>query len=183
MRGSLIASALAGALFLSGCVATPPSVTASPQPLSTPDKFEIGQESWSVGCEPDQYDPYGKLVEKSQCWVLVSYFGSRNEGRTMTGEFIFKVDAAKGPYLVLPPALDTNICDEVPKRKAVDGKRIDGLPMSKQIEAVLNGSLYVREDDRPWPDCNVYNEVTTIAGARRAYERMMAKWNAKDLTS
>lgn len=169
-------SAVASTAFLVACsTVLPNGIPSKPQ---TADEFSIGLEDWYVGCQLDQFDPYGKLVEKAKCWTFVSYRGNSNLGIEMSVVTIFEVDQKRGPRLMTAPAFDTNICDEVPTQKAVDGKPIHRLPMKQQIEAVLSGQVYVREADNQWPQCNVYNQVTTTQGARRAYNRMMEKWAA-----
>lgn len=174
MRFKILIVAL---LVAPGCA--PTAAQMQIDEAETPDKFSIGQEDWQVGCQDDQKDPYGELTEKAKCWVSVTYNGRRNEGTSMMVEKLFEVNAAKGPVLVIDGALDTDLCDETPRSKAVDGVPIHNLPMSQQINRVLSGSVYVRETDRPWPYCNVYNQVTTVQGARRAYDRMMVSWNAR----
>lgn len=143
----------------------------------TPD-LSYADEKWSTGCQDDQYDPYGKLIEKAKCWAMVSYFQQSIDGLPIGVATIFEIDA-RGPRMTKNTAYDTDICDEVPIRIAVDGKRIDQLPMKDRIEAVLAGHRLVREKDRPWPYCNVYNEVTTVTGARSAYDEMVGLWASR----
>ncbi|MEX0753240.1 MAG: hypothetical protein WD073_09995 [Xanthobacteraceae bacterium] len=173
--------ATACCLVVAGCVATTPDVSqnGAGAGVSNANDFTTGTDKWSVGCQDDQRDPYGKPVEKAKCWTFVTYNGQSNDGISMIVATIFEVSAAEGPRLVTPPALDTHVCGGTPRRKAVDGRRIDLLPMKQQIDAVLKGSMYVRETDRPWPYCNVYNQVTSLTGAKRAYDRMISLWSDK----
>ncbi|MDT6940771.1 hypothetical protein RI570_11490 [Brucella pseudogrignonensis] len=165
MRGFI---AVGVAIVLIGCVANTP---APQQPSS------LTGEKWSTGCQPDQKDPYGKLIERSKCWAMVTSFGQSDEGVAIGVATLFEVDH-KGPRLTSNPDLDRDLCDEKPVRMAVDGKRIDQLPMPQRIEAVLSGNRFTREKDRGWPHCNVYNETTTVKGARVAYNEMMTKWQS-----
>lgn len=162
---------------LVSCVAGPSTPTL--QPSADPNAIYAGEERWDVGCQDDQTDPYGVKIEPAKCWAMVSFSGTRDEGLAVSAGTIFEVDAA-GPRLKKSEAFSTDVCDEYPVRRAVDGRRIDRLPMSKQIEAVTHGTVFVLEADRPWPYCNVYNEVTTTLGAKRAYERMMALWHSRE---
>ncbi|MGV1900752.1 hypothetical protein ACQZ6V_10725 [Agrobacterium sp. 22-3674b3] len=155
------------AVSLSSCDATSPTPTTIKSALD---------ESWSTGCQPDQLDPYGKRIENAKCWAMVSNFARSNEGTSIGVATIFEV-SKKGALLTSNHDLDGDLCDEKPTRIAVDGKRIDQLAMKDRIDAVLNGKRLTREKDRGWPYCNVYNETTTIDGARAAYQEMMEKWS------
>lgn len=136
------------------------------------------QTNWSSGCQDDQLDPYGKLVERAKCWTMVSDFTRSDEGAPVGVKTIFEIDA-KGTRMVANRAYDTDICGEVPKRIAVDGRRIDTLPMPQRIDAALAGQRVTREKDRPWPYCNVMNETMSMVGARAAYDQMVAAWQAR----
>lgn len=154
--------------LLAGCSA------AAMQSASTTTK----QAEWTTGCQDDQIDPYGKLVERAKCWTMVSDFTRSNDGAPVGVDTIFEINA-KGARMVENTAFDTDICAEVPKRIAVDGRRIDTLPMPARIEAALAGQRVTREKDRPWPYCNVMNETMSMAGARAAYDQMVAAWRAR----
>jgi hypothetical protein len=163
-------------VLLGGCSASAPTSIQAPS-QANPDEFVSGKESWSIGCQPDQKDAYGELVEKSKCWAMVTYDGDITQGLSMIADSVFEVNDAKGAVLVTPKPFDTDVCGEIPRRKAVDGRPIHDLPMPQQIAAVTAGNMYTRETDRPWPHCNVYNEHTGTTGAKRAFDRMMAKWS------
>lgn len=135
-------------------------------------------EKWSTGCQDDQKDPYGKLIEREKCWAMVSYHKTTEFGLPVGVATIFEIDH-RGPRLTQNSEFDADICEEKPTRIAVDGRRIDQLPMQQRIEAVLAGQRLVREADRSWPHCNVYNETTTVSGARQAYNEMTRLWAAR----
>jgi hypothetical protein len=131
-------------------------------------------------CFEAAVDAYGKKISDAKCVIWATdqrNFLEVNDTLigTMMVETIIEVDAG-GVRLITPTAFDTDICYGVPQLKSVDGKRIDQLPMDDQITAVLNGSIYVRETDRPWPYCNVYSEGTRLTGIKEAYEQMMMEW-------
>ncbi|MBP2236285.1 hypothetical protein J2Z31_002799 [Sinorhizobium kostiense] len=150
---------------------------AAPQQAPVPSSA-WAEEKWSTGCQDDQRDPYGKLIEREKCWAMVSYHQTTDFGLPIGVATIFEIDH-RGPRLTQNSEFDADICDEKPIRVAVDGRRIDQLPMQQRIEAVLAGQRLVREADREWPHCNVYDETTTVSGARQAYDEMTRLWVAR----
>lgn len=142
--------------------------------LATP---AYAQDTWTVGCQPDQADPYGKVVEKAKCFAMVSYL-EPGDTAPIGVATIFEIDA-RGARITTNPDLDPKLCPAKPQRMAVDGKRIDGLAMPQRIDAALSGARLTREKDRGWPYCNLMNETTTLSGARAAYEAMQAAWAAR----
>ncbi len=160
--------AVAVLFAIAGCT---PSHVSDPMKQKAPDE-------WKVGCQPDQIDPYGKLIERAKCWSMVSYFASTADGLPIGVATIFEVNSS-GARLVRNLAVDENVCG-VGKtlRVSVDGKRIDQLSNSEQISSVVNGSRLIREKNRGWPYCNLYNETTTLTGASSAYSEMMRQWGA-----
>lgn len=161
---------LVGSVFclFFGCV--PQTIQPQNQTIAT------NQSKWNVGCQPDQRDPYGKLVERRKCWAMLTDFRQSNQGLTHGVESIFEVNH-DGPIIVMQRKRDADICDHrAPKKKAVDGRRIDHLSKEQQINAIRSGRVFVRETNRGWPYCNLNNTVAHIDGADRAYSDMMSQW-------
>lgn len=123
-------------------------------------------DTWQVGCQPDK------------CWAMVYYKGQSLEGINIRAKTLFEVDA-RGVRIPAVPDYAPKLCDESPVGIWVDGVRVDGLPMHQRISAVLAGKMFVREIDHDWPTCNVYNEVTSLSGARAAYDDMMNRWSQR----
>ncbi|WP_126010325.1 hypothetical protein [Georhizobium profundi] len=160
-------------LMMVGCQATPPN------PAETSN---WQREKWQTGCQDDQVNAYGEETSRAKCWAMVSDFSTSDLGMSIGVATIFEIDH-NGPRMTENRALDTEICDEVPTKIAVDGRRIDQLSMPQRIEAVINGQRLVRQKDRPWPYCNVYNETTTLSGARNAYDEMVRLWELRNSSS
>ncbi len=158
------------AAMMHGCVATHPA------------DDNRRKSGWSVGCQSKHFDAYGKFVEGAKCWATLSetdpkYSIQEYIGRPMLVSRMFVVDSS-GPRLVKNKALDTDLCGDHPKRVAVDGVRIDRMPMKDQIARVVNGKRIVRERDNPWPYCAVFDETASLTGAKEAYDQMMMMWNS-----
>ena len=175
-----LVSSLALAASLAGCT----SLNGLPPDEQRTAENGFGKPKWNVLCETDQHDPYGKLTEKANCEVTVTYYsdpGAMNDWKDMSSaEPVFQIDA-KGSRLVMSPTFDADACPDHagPHRQSVDGKEIDQLPMPQRIQAVLTGSVYVREADNGFPDCNLYNEGTPLDGVGPAYQQMVAQWKAQ----
>lgn len=70
----------------------------------------------------------------------------------------------------------TKGCSLGPKRVAVDGIRIDGLPVERQIDAISKGQRFTWEQQGRLPDCNIAPHGTYLAGAAKAIAQLKAKW-------
>ncbi|MEJ1935382.1 hypothetical protein WDZ92_34735 [Nostoc sp. NIES-2111] len=134
--------------------------------------------NWATGCDINVRDPYGKKVEDDHCWVLGgSHKNEFENALPMTSEIIFVVDN-KGGRLYRAKKI-SDLCGPVPRRVAVDGVRIDTLPADKQVETVLQGSVLIREQARPWPYCNLANYGTRLDGIAEAYAMALAMWQER----
>lgn len=146
------------------------SCAASPHPSKS-----LTDTSWSVGCQGTQKDQYGAVIGQEKCWAMISAFNANiMDGLSIGVSNIFEIDK-NGPRM--PRAIGDRSCAVTPRRVAVDGERIDHLPMQKQIAAVLGGRRLVRERIRGWPYCNLQDESADLTGAKAAYENMVAQWD------
>ncbi len=141
---------------------------------------DYGDVEIEYDCDEAAVGAYGKQISDAECVITANdpnMFLKVNDYwiPTMTWEKIIEVNAS-GVRLITPRARDTDICSGVPRRKSVDGKQIDQLPMDDQIAAVLNGSIYARENYKPWPRCYVYDQSTRLTGIQEAYRQMMLEW-------
>lgn len=137
-----------------------------------------GSPEWKVGCEAAARDQFGD-AQKQYCWMFVH--NPRGYGKllpdnsyVMTTEDIFKVD--KSGIHVIPPK-SSLYCKAKPRRMAVDGKRIDGLPVSKQIEAILSGREFIKEKQAEYPYCGIAPYGTFLDGVRSAFQDMNSRWS------
>lgn len=133
----------------------------------------------SVGCNINVKDPYGKWIGPDYCWVQspVNSALAFPNALPMTASTFIVVDD-NGPRL-LKQEKRSSLCDRVPVRVAVDGQRIDILPMQEQISRVVAGETLVREEARPWPYCNLINVATRLDGAAAAIDEAKALWDSR----
>ena len=159
-------AALGLATILSGCVQTSSNPAAQPQ------------EKWRVGCNINERDAYGKRVSPDYCWVMAGgYWENHPSAFTMIGETLIMVDG--NGHRLAPARKISSLCNEVPRRIAVDGVRIDQLPQARQIEVALSGQVLTREQSRPWPYCNLVNYATNLDGLAAALDAAVAMWRER----
>jgi hypothetical protein len=97
---------------------------------------------WSVGCNINERDPYGTRVSADYCSVMGgNYKDEFDNALSMTAETILVVDAEGGRLQEQRKV--SRSCNDIPKRVAVDGVRIDTLPREKQVDAVLHGAVLI----------------------------------------
>jgi hypothetical protein len=67
-------------------------------------------------------------------------------------------------------------CQPVAFRFAVDGKLIDRLNNSAQIEAVLTGEKFTREEQQPFPNCVALPHSMALDGLSENFQHLKRSW-------
>ncbi|UOK71714.1 hypothetical protein [Ancylobacter polymorphus] len=143
------------------------------------DDFQYkGAPSFTYGCDMRGHDDMGDPIRR-YCWLNVSNMSGPGmligNAYVMSQAKILEVDAS-GIKIVRAPNWEG--CDVAPRRMAVDGKRIDGLPKDEQLRRLASGSIYLRDEQAPWPNCRMAPRGTRLDGFREALDAMTAEWSA-----
>lgn len=132
---------------------------------------------WYVACDKAETDAFGDTATGQNCTLSVDNLLSKEDliglAYVIRNSPILIIDT-KGarPY----PVLSDPLCRRKPTRMAVDKKRIDSLSHEEQVQAILNGKVFVREEQARWPKCNFVSRATYLTGISAAYKRMLAEW-------
>lgn len=133
---------------------------------------------WQVGCDSSSKDQFGDKTRK-YCWLTINNLSSI--GKLMDDSSypiryakLFELDH-QGFHLIKPRKAD-RLCGLAPKRIAVDGKRIDDLPETEQVVAILYGQRLVWEDQAEWPSCGIAPHGTYLNGIEGAMAEMIKQW-------
>jgi hypothetical protein len=156
------------ALVLSAILAIP----ARAEPFDKPPR-------WDTGCESATKDQFGDR-KRQYCFLAVNNDPGinllmDNNSFVMRYEVLLEVDAA-GVKIIKPRPRQLCEAHGAPTRIAVDGRRIDGLPVIKQVQAMLAGRRLVWEEQAEWPYCGIAPHGTYLDGMRQALERLRAQW-------
>jgi hypothetical protein len=136
---------------------------------------------WVTGCESKMKDQFGD-AKRQYCFLAVSNDRGASllmddNSFVMDFEVILEVDA-RGVRIMKP--LPRRLCGSKgsPTRIAVDGQRIDRLPVAKQVQAMMAGQRLVWEEQGEWPGCSIAPFGTYLDGMREAVEALNSKWQA-----
>lgn len=126
--------------------------------------------SWSFACAKDHKDPYGDVLVKRHCWAMLC--GQSGSIRCVR---VFYFSHKHGERIAWNDS--HHLCDYPPRKIAVDGRRIDTLPMPQQIEAVVKGDSMTREvwengTDGSWPYCSTTDVTVSLKGSAEVYHRL-----------
>jgi hypothetical protein len=123
--------------------------------------------AWSYNCMHDHKDPYGRLMNPKNCWAIICGVKEFN----CISIFKFTEDGEG-----LSPIVPHEACEYTPHAIAVDGQRIDTLPVGEQIEAVIAGNSLTREVWDPtkgsWPYCLTEDATVSLKGSTEVYQRL-----------
>lgn len=151
------------------------AVTANAaEPFASPPK-------WVTGCESANRDQFGD-AKRRYCFLAVSNQpGSSllmdDRSFVMTFEVVLEVDS-RGVRVIKPRPRRLCEAKGAPARIAVDGRRIDGLAPTAQVQAMLAGHRLVWEQQAEWPYCGIAAYGTYLDGMRGAVESLRVKWEA-----
>jgi len=156
------------AFVLSAILAIP----AGAEPFNKPPR-------WVSGCESVAKDQFGDR-KRRYCFLAVNNDPGidllmDDNSFVMRYEILLEVDAA-GVKIIKPRPRQLCEAQGTPTRIAVDGRRIDGLPVIKQVRAMLAGRRLGWEEQAEWPYCGIAPHGTYLDGMRQALERMQAQW-------
>jgi len=141
------------------------------------DNFDYkGTPSFTHGCDLRGHDDMGDRIRR-YCWLSVSNMNGPGKlignAYVIASAKILEIDAT-GITIVKAPNWEG--CDRQPRRMAVDGNRIDGLPKAEQLRRLMAGSVYLRDEQAPWPNCRSAPSGTRLDGFQQAVDLMTAEW-------
>jgi hypothetical protein len=132
--------------------------------------------NWAIECNRTLTDKFGDVSKKPTCSATIQHEREKKE-YVRYGEIMFDpVFLIDERGLRLGREFHSEPCRYGPARIAVDGTRIDTLPVDEQIKHLSNGRVLLRERQKSWPHCDLETYGWYLNGAKAAYETMMQMW-------
>ncbi len=130
---------------------------------------------WKIFCQLKSKDEFGD-AQARYCSM-----GYTNFSRDYVGERPIQF----GTFFIIdqtgikftggrPPTVEG--CRAISFRFAVDNNRIDQLNNSTQIEAILSGTRFTREEQQPFPNCAALPHSMTLEGLSENFKNLKMKW-------
>lgn len=144
------------------------------EPYNPYDESGAYSAKFSHYCETKDKDDFGDKAYK-HCSIVVESADYRTPigPIRMTYETLMLVDYY-GIHLLRPKKAHP-ACAGTPQRISVDDQRVDHLPESAQVSAILNGKKLVWEQQSKWPYCIVAPYATSLDGLREQVDAAKAE--------
>lgn len=165
-------------IVLAGCQQSNPYLAPPQKEFNFWDAVSAKTSDWSYSCYEGGTDQFGENRKIPYCIITVSNLGKSIIGNSYTISYANIINYTKLGTKILKPQPDSP-CDGIPKRIAVDGKRIDQLSDALQVKAMLTGKIYTREEQAEWPYCGIAAHAAYLNGFSEVYAKMMNEYKIK----